>query len=147
MRRRSDAIDRLLEDWASWRQSGEHTGTGDCVIVRFREPAGSWRAGSQPLWFGFIASQLAALDSHLTLELGPKPVAVLVILYGVTGTLETKARQLQTPVKLLNECRRQARVIALKHLPEHLTVRGLHHANGDHCSRKIADGRQSQTVH
>ena len=129
MRRRNDVIDTLLEVWASWRYIDKSLefGTGDSVIVHFREPRSTRSAGSVPLWQGRrTGRKLLALDNDLAIALGPKRVAVLVAMYGTPGPIDRKAKAMQVTIKDLQKLRRCARRIALAHLSIHVTAEMFH---------------------
>lgn len=131
MRHRSDVIDTLLEDWASWRYLYKSLdfGTGDCVIVRFSEPRSTCPVGSTPLWLGRrTGRKLLALDNDLCQRLGSIPVAVLVTLYGTTGPIDKKARALETTVCRLHQLRRAARKITLSHIATDTSAEDFHRA-------------------
>lgn len=125
MRRRSDVIDTLLEDWASWRYiyKSLDIGTGNSSIVRFIEPRSTQSIGSVPLWQGRRTNRwLLALDNDLQLQLGPDPVTRLVALYGMAGPIDRKAKAMEITVNDLQALRRQARRIALAHVSSHLAA-------------------------
>lgn len=142
MARRPDLIDTLLEDWASWRYiyKSLEFGTGDSVIVHFREPRSTRSAGSVPLWQGRrTGRKLLALDNDLAITLGPKKVAALVVMYGTPGPIDRKAKAMETTVKDLQELRRCARRIALMHLSIHVTAEMLHRDQYWRCSKKSSN--------
>ena len=117
MARRPDVIDRVLEHWASWRITLElYEGTGPCAIVRFREPAGTTLVGSRPLFQGGTSRRLSALNADLCIHLGPTKINGLLVLYGLPGEDNFKARCLGMSLSNLNTIRKRARVIALQHI-------------------------------
>ena len=129
MARRSDLLDILLEDWASWRYIYKSLdfGTGNSIIVHFCEPRSTRSVGSVPLWQGCrTRKKLLSLDYDLTLQLNPKKIAVLVAMYGTPGPIDRKAKAMQTTVKDLRKLRQCARRIALMHLSIHLTAEMFH---------------------
>ena len=146
MARRPDLIDTLLEDWASWRYiyKSLEFGTGDSVIVHFREPRSTRSAGSVPLWQGRrTGRKLLALDNDLAIALGPKKVAVLVAMYGTPGPIDRKAKAMETTVKDLQVLRRCARRIAMMHLSIHVTAEMLHRDQYWRCSKKSSNPSRS----
>ena len=146
MSRRPDLIDTLLEDWASWRYiyKSLEFGTGDSVIVHFREPRSTRFVGSVPLWQGRrTGRKLLALDNDLAVQLGPKKVAELVAVYGTPGPIDRKAKAMETTVKNLQKLRRCARRIALMHLSIHVTAEMFHRDQYRRCSKKSGNPSRS----
>lgn len=142
MRRRPDVIDRLLEEWASWRVIYRNLdfGTGNCSIVRFREPAATTGAGSMPLWYGRqTGRKLLAVDHDLNEDLGRTCVAILVTLYGMAGPMNKKAHAMDATVHQLRKLRRRARVIALRHVSKNLSAEVVHRDRFRYRSEKPAD--------
>lgn len=142
MRRRSDVIDTLLEDWASWRYiyKSLDIGTGDSSIVRFIEPRSTQGVGSVPLWQGRrTGRRLLALDNDLQLQLGPDPVTRLVALYGMAGPIDRKANAMEVTVNDLQALRRQARRIALAHVSSHLAAEVFYRDRFRSRSKKPGD--------
>ena len=113
MRQRPDAVDALLEAWAAWRITYEvYEGTGDSALARFRDPVSTHPGGPRILWHGHIRSQLSVLNSQLMAELGGERVSLLVMLYGLPGTVARKAQQVALCTRTLARLRKQARQLA-----------------------------------
>ena len=110
MRQRPDAIDALLEAWAGWRITYElYEGTGDSPISRFRDPVSTHPVGPRVLWHGQIRSQLSVLNSQLMSDLGGERVSLLVMLYGLPGTVARKAQLTNLCTRTLSRLRKRAR--------------------------------------
>ena len=115
---RRSIADRMLEHWASWRITRElYSGTGPSAIVRFREPAGTARIGSHPLYLGRCDRKLAALNTDLCLALGHRDICVLLMLYGLPGDEGLKMRQYGLSPAGVDDIKHRARVVALGHIP------------------------------
>ena len=118
MRRRTSITDRMLEHWASWRITEElYSGTGPSAIVRFREPAGTVRTGSHPLYLGVSDRRLSSLNADLAVTLGHRDVCVLLMLYGLPGDDGLKMRQYGLSPAGVDSLKRRARVVARRHIP------------------------------
>lgn len=129
MRRRSDVIEALLEEWAGWRLIYRNLdiGYGDCTIAHFREPGGTAGRGSTPLWYGRrTGRQLLALNHDLDDDFNQTCIAILLTLYGMPGPLYKKASAMEITVEQLQKLKRRARVIALRHIPKTLTAKVFH---------------------
>ena len=95
MKRRADAVTRLLESWAAWRLGYEfYLGTGHSALVRFKENSHVMVYGSKPLWFGHMHSELSVLHSRFCDELTNDQLSLLVILYGITDSQRHSAMRL-----------------------------------------------------
>ncbi|MCW7552115.1 hypothetical protein NX722_05540 [Endozoicomonas gorgoniicola] len=117
MARKPDVIDRILEHWASWRITLElYEGTGPSSIVRFKEPAGTVNTGSRPLFYGNANRRLAALNADLCINLEALQVNCLLVLYGLPGEDNLKARRFGLSLSKLGTIRKQGRVIARQHI-------------------------------
>ena len=120
MRRRPDAIDALLDAWAGWRITYElYEGTGDSPIARFRDPVSTHPVGSRILWHGQIRSQLSRLNSQLMADLGGERVTILVMIYGLPGTVQRKAETLSLCTRTLARLRKHARLLVGQFMDAH----------------------------
>lgn len=127
----------MLEHWASWRITEElYSGTGPSAIVRFREPTGTVRTGSHPLYLGVCDQKLSALNVDLTVTLGHRDLGILLMLYGLPGDEGLKMRQYGLNPAGIDCLKRSARVVALRHIPH--TVKILTEAC-DETGRRAAD--------
>ena len=121
MRRRTSVTDRMLERWASWRITEElYTGTGPSAIVRFREPAGTDRTGSFPLYLGICDRRLSALNADLVTAIGHRDLGILLMLYGLPGDDGLKVRHYGLSPDGVDSLKSRARVVALRHIPHTL---------------------------
>lgn len=126
----------MLEHWASWRICEElYSGTGPSALVRFREPAGTYRSGSHPLYLGVCDRRLSAMNADLTTTLGHWNIGVLLLLYGLPGNEGLKLRQYGISPDGAESLKRRARVVARRHIP-----------HTDKVPREVCDenGRRAQ---
>lgn len=137
MRHRTSVTDRMLEHWASWRITEElYSGTGPSAIVRFREPAGTYRSGSHPLYLGVCDRRLSALNADLAITLGHRDLGVLLTLYGLPGDERLKMRQYGLSPSGVDNLKSRARVVALRHIPH--TIR-VPLEDGDETGKRVRD--------
>ncbi len=117
----------MLEHWASWRITEEiYAGTGPSAIVRFREPAGTARTGSHPLYLGVCDQRLSALHADLAITLGHRDLGILLMLYGLPGNDGLKMRQYGLSPSGVDSLKRRARVVALRHIPHTIPMEVCH---------------------
>lgn len=118
-KRRSDAADVLLEEWATWRFLFHHfeVSTGQSALVHFNSPRTRITVGSVPLWYGTqTRPALLALDHDLSTNFNASTVAQLVVCFGTPGTLEGKAKAIEVSVYRLQKLSKIARKIAFEHI-------------------------------
>lgn len=117
----------MLEHWASWRITEEiYAGTGPSALVRFREPAGTARTGSHPLYLGVCDQRLSALHADLAITLGHRDLGILLMLYGLPGNDGLKMRQYGLSPAGVDSLKRRARVVALRHIPHTIPMEVCH---------------------
>lgn len=123
MRKKVDAVTRILEDWAAWRLGYElYDGTGASPLVRFQEPGHPAVFRSRPLWDGFIRSELSCFHSRLVVAFTDNQLNILMIIFGTTERLWHKIMrhmEFDRTDRTLRRLQAQARDIAIGYLYPH----------------------------
>ncbi len=120
-KRRIDAVDVLLEEWATWRVLFHNfeVSTGHSPLVHFNDPRSTVSVGSIPLWYGAKTRPvLLALDHDLSITFDATIVAQLVVCFGTPGSLEKKAKAIEISAYRLQKLSKNARRIALEHISQ-----------------------------